>query len=274
MFSLYYQWLGHFCKTTKFRPPPKSMAELQGLFSRVLRTGLGEYKTERRPTLAYDDDRAADFRSHFRLWFGGRPWNQISIEDVRAWLAWSMFDQPVEDLRHKHLAGHLEAIEETLAALIDRTGGGLSGEPKRLGTVITLTWDKVNIWSRPAALYLFSESWNQLALYRLRWCYGLEKGSYRGIEYVEQAIGPTRLTLGMAVVTYSARAVGTTNAPLVLLSSFSTASGSESPNIRGASPFSCNPFRCRSPSSSPCSPTYPIRYSIHTILPLYRSRNG
>lgn len=76
---------------------------------------------------------------------------------MQTWLAWSTYNQPLEDVRADGKKNRF--LERTFTMLEARTGTkfppGLSGIP-----VLRLTLDRVNVVSRPFFIYAFANSVN------------------------------------------------------------------------------------------------------------------
>ncbi|KAG8941755.1 hypothetical protein FRC00_012215 [Tulasnella sp. 408] len=68
-----------------------------------------------------------------------------------------------------------------------RAGGRLREDPPE-GTdhiePLGLTWDPVNVWSRPGILYVFGELMNRSAKWYLEWKYNMVEREYEGIGYL------------------------------------------------------------------------------------------
>ncbi|KAG9044194.1 hypothetical protein FS837_008653 [Tulasnella sp. UAMH 9824] len=190
-FSIYYQSLARYARGYKSRVPQRDMHELQLIFTRVLQSGLApnlapgarprpQSPAEPLVSLKYDDPRARDYRNHFRLWFRGAPWKDITRESMRRWLSWAVFDKPLRMLDNMQKI----SIEEATIMLEKRAGGRLREDPPE-GTdhiePLGLTWDPVNVWSRPGILYVFGELMNRSAKWYLEWKYNMVEREYEGI---------------------------------------------------------------------------------------------
>lgn len=192
LFSIYYNSLASLARRFKSRVVKRDLHELQLIFTRVLQSGLSppvSADAASRPgspaepitTLAPNDPRAADFRNHFRLWFGGAPWSQVTRGAVIDWLAWSVFDKQKEDMdKMQHMIA-----KEALVMLEKRSGGRLKdarddGKPDIVPTKITL--DPVNVWSRPGIVYIFADTVNRLARWYLQWKWDMSVSEHEGVE--------------------------------------------------------------------------------------------
>lgn len=194
VFSIYYQSLAYRAQNYKSRVPHRDIHELQLIFTRVLQTGLApplapgarsrpQSPAELITTLKYDDPRAVDFRNHFRHWFQGAPWKDITRRAMSEWLSWSVFDIPLDNLDQIQKI----VVEEALILIERRCGGRLREEPepgKKHIKPYTLTWDPVVIWGRPGILYVLGELFNRGAKLFLEYRHGMAARSFDGIEYV------------------------------------------------------------------------------------------
>ncbi|KAG8895587.1 hypothetical protein FRB99_000454, partial [Tulasnella sp. 403] len=101
---------------------------------------------------------------------------------VTEWLAWSVFDKPLSVLDHVQKM----VVEEATVLVEKRTGGRLKDEadvPKYIAP-ITLTWDPVNIWSRPGIVYVLGDLLNRSAKWLLKWRFDMVSGEFDGMEYL------------------------------------------------------------------------------------------
>ncbi|KIO32732.1 hypothetical protein M407DRAFT_4250 [Tulasnella calospora MUT 4182] len=193
-FSIYYQSLARYARAYKSRVPQRDMHELQLIFTRVLQSGLApslapgarprpQSPAEPLVSLKYDDPRASDYRNHFRLWFWGAPWKDITRESMRRWLSWAVFDKPLPMLDNMQKIN----IEEATIMMEKRAGGRLREDPpegKDHIEPVGLTWDPVNVWSRPGILYVIGELMNRSAKWYLEWKYNMVEREYEGIGYL------------------------------------------------------------------------------------------
>ncbi|KAG8965088.1 hypothetical protein FRC03_000969, partial [Tulasnella sp. 419] len=190
-FSIYYQYLAYIVRNGKSQIRPRDIHQLQLLFTRMLQAGLSPPQSPTDPQrpaspaeliaqLTYEDPRAIDFRHHLRNWFHGAPWSHITRKSMSMWLAWSIFDKRLESL------GPIEGsvVEEALRLIEKRSGGRLAELPpdgQDHIIPIRLTLDSIDIWSRPAALYVFYACANTAAHWWYRYVLGFTSGSHNGI---------------------------------------------------------------------------------------------
>lgn len=167
------------------------MHELQLIFTRVLQSGLApkvapnalprpQSPAEPLVSLKYDDPRASDFRNHFRLWFWGAPWKDITRESMGRWLSWAVFDKPLSKIDNMQKI----AVEEATIMMEKRAGGRLREDPPEGRDhiePIALTWDPVNVWSRPGIIYVVGELLNRSSKWYLEWKYSMVEREYEGI---------------------------------------------------------------------------------------------
>ncbi|KAG9005756.1 hypothetical protein FRB94_001322 [Tulasnella sp. JGI-2019a] len=194
LFSIYYAELANIARAYKTRIPKRDMHELQLIFTRVLQSGLSPPISADAPsrpgspaepitTLKHDDPRAVDFRSHFRLWFWGAPWSEVTRTAMLDWLAWNTFDKDMRKLDNLQQT----VIKEALVMIEKRTGGRLKdvrdgGKPHIVP--LKVTHDEVNIRSRPAIVYIVADCINRLAKWYLEWVWDMKSSDHEGVEYL------------------------------------------------------------------------------------------
>lgn len=216
IFSIYYYFLCRKVSRRESQVPKRDPAELRLAIQRLLEDDLDYHPTQETnspvppkapttgetesglftssspppPRLAHDDPRAVDFRNHFRLWFRGKPWRQISRQNMRDWFAWSLFDLYFDKLDEAQKS----MVEEAVVLIECRTGCSLSddkGEKDPTVGVMRLTSDPIVTWSRPGLLYVLGGVMNFTSELWLRWKYGMVKQEFGGIEYLIREGSPS-----------------------------------------------------------------------------------
>jgi hypothetical protein len=204
-FSVYYRQLVRSISGPGPTNPP-DLSDLQSAFRRVLRAGMAEEplsegkseapslskpppgemrraaSTEATP-LARDDPRAIDFRNALRPWFHYAPWSSVQRDDIRAWLYWAIFSAPIpapDAMPHAHAAA-MEDVEELMR---QRTGCTFKEGSNPECKPVLLTVDEVQVWARPMAWYVFVWAVNAFLKKRMEWKYGVQHGSFGGLDYV------------------------------------------------------------------------------------------
>ncbi|KAG8882946.1 hypothetical protein FRB97_007542 [Tulasnella sp. 331] len=179
LFSIYYNQLARVARAYKTPIARRDLHELQLMFTRVLQSGLAPPITADSPprpgspaepitSLNHDDPRAMDFRAHFRLWFWGAPWSEVTRTAMLDWLSWNVFDKPVQKLDKFQET----VIKEGLVMIEKRTGGRLkdvrdNGKPHIVP--LKVTQDEVYIHSRPAIVYIVVDTINRAAKWYLEY---------------------------------------------------------------------------------------------------------
>ncbi|KAG7096874.1 hypothetical protein E1B28_004280 [Marasmius oreades] len=199
LFSVYHAILAYRVSGPSKQPHGK-LTELQIAFTRVLKAGLAQLPEDGfdeettdspRPgspaeeivQLGPSDIRAIDFRNTLRTWFGRVPWSTITLQPVRQWLYWSMFNQdlpPLETLTQAHRA----ALEDALLQLQKRLGKEVPEGPASGIKPLRLTLDPVNISWRPLSFYCFVAAANTYL--KNKYCRERQfrRGSFDGLEYL------------------------------------------------------------------------------------------
>lgn len=113
-------------------------------------------------SLAFEDPRAIEFRSHLALWFRNCKWEEIRRENLMEWLSWSLFGLRLEDLRKADAQASSSStelrsklLEESLNLFENRSGSKLKPgyNPDLSNRVIRLTLDPIKFQLRPFGLY-------------------------------------------------------------------------------------------------------------------------
>ncbi|KAG9047575.1 hypothetical protein FS837_001980 [Tulasnella sp. UAMH 9824] len=213
IFSIYYYFLCRKVSRRRSQVPKREPAELRLAIQRLLEDDLDyhpaegpnspvppkppttdgtkttsfESSSQPPPRLARDDPRAVDFRNHFRLWFRGKPWRDISRQNMRDWFAWSLFDLHFHELDEAQ-----KSMVEDAVPLVERRAGCSFSEKGDDGVdVVRLTSDPLVTWSRPALLYVIGGVMNTASESWLKWKYGMVKQELAGIEYLIREGSPS-----------------------------------------------------------------------------------
>ncbi|KAG8975875.1 hypothetical protein FRB90_009386, partial [Tulasnella sp. 427] len=118
---------------------------------------------------------------------------------MRQWLSWSVFDKPLSTLDKLQRI----LIEEATIIIEKRAGAKLNEDPaegKDHIEPLGLTWDPVNVWSRPGIIYVVGELLNRSCKWFLEWKYGMIEREYEGIGYLIRDPAPNQIPTQAPIV--------------------------------------------------------------------------
>lgn len=176
---------------------PGNVAELQTIFTRLLKTGMANLPEEgydeetldtERPgspaesitLLGNDDPRAVDFRHSIRAWFRNAPWSSLRRQGVTRWLYWTIFNDYMPSSPQQISSSHQAILDHTYDQLQKRTGYVI---PEGEGSApLLLTLDKMVVCFRPLWWYTALAVINRYLEYRLEKHYQTRRISHEGLE--------------------------------------------------------------------------------------------
>jgi hypothetical protein len=153
-------------------------------FKRLVKAGTVS-EIEDSEELEADDPRAINFRNSLRPWFNHAPWEHVRVRELRSWLYWCIFNahHPEDDADvPEH---HVETINEAVELIKKCTGCVIEDGPSHPSVKpLLLTLDPVSVNSRPFVWYIFVAAANFWIRTSMSIKYGVQYGSYDGLEYV------------------------------------------------------------------------------------------
>ncbi|TFL05853.1 hypothetical protein BDV98DRAFT_560740 [Pterulicium gracile] len=178
---------------------PGNVAELQTIFTRLLKTGMANLPEEgydeetldtERPgspaesitLLGNDDPRAVDFRHSIRAWFRNAPWSSLRRQGVTRWLYWTIFNDYMPSSPQQISSSHQAILDHTYDQLQKRTGYVI---PEGEGSApLLLTLDKMVVCFRPLWWYTALAVINRYLEYRLEKHYQTRRISHEGLDFL------------------------------------------------------------------------------------------
>ncbi|KAI5478522.1 ATP-dependent DNA helicase [Pseudohyphozyma bogoriensis] len=179
-------------------------------------------KGERFSRLEWDDPRAVDFREFIVLWFHGARYEDLRREDLREWLAWVFYHQPLEELLSEHPLTRypddkLSLIDEAIQVVEARAGRTIRPGRNNAISSIRLNLDPIKVYSRPLWIYLLIAVLQRLSVW------GLE-----GEGFKKCSLGTTQYLIRMPTYWKPSRNSPERTRPLIFLHGLGTGMASYS----------------------------------------------